>query len=65
MVVGAVVGDVQTTVAVYEGQVTVAVESADMSCTDADEVAVIAIVDGGRGIAIHGGSIGVGPGRAK
>ena len=53
IVVGAVVGDVQLAVSIYEGQVAITVQSAGMSSADGDEVAVIYVVDGGGGIAIY------------
>ena len=58
VVVGTVVGHVQFAVAVNEGQVTVAIESADTSCTKGDEVAVMDIIDGGCGIAEDGVDVG-------
>ena len=53
MVVGAVVSDVQTTVAIHQGEVTITIESTNMSGSDGDEVAVIDIMDRGRYIAIY------------
>ena len=54
VVVGTVVGDIQLAVAIDEGQVTIAVETADVNGTDGDEVTVVNIVDGGGGVAKHG-----------
>ena len=39
IIVGTVVGDIQSTVAVNEGQVTVAIQTAYMSCAKGDEIA--------------------------
>ena len=58
VVVGAVVGDVQLAVAVDQRQVTVAIETTGMTGTQGNEVAVVDIVDGGRGIAEHRSGIG-------
>ena len=46
MIVRTVVGDVQTSVAVNQCQVTITIETTDMSGTDGDEVTVITVVDG-------------------
>ena len=59
IIVGTVVGDVQFAVAAYERQVTVAVEAAGAVGADGDEVTVIGIVDGGRGVAEDGGGVGI------
>ena len=59
IVVGAIVCDVQTTVAINEGEVAIAVETAGVTRTQGDEVAVIDVVDGGRGIAEHGIGVGI------
>ena len=58
IVIGTVVGDVQLTVAIDEGQVTIAIETAGMPRTNGDEVAVIGIVDRSCGVAIDCRSIG-------
>ena len=65
VVVCTVVGDVQTTVAVDEGQVTIAIQTADMSRTHGNQVAVVGIVEGGRGIAEHRGGVGIDRGRTR
>ena len=65
IVVGAVVGDVQTSVAVDEGQVTIAVETAGMACTQGDEVAVVDVVNRGRGVAKHRSGVGIDSGRTR
>ena len=57
--VSAVVGDVQTTIAIDKGQVTIAVKTTRMTRTHRDEVAVIDIVDRCRGITIQRGGIGI------
>ena len=59
MIVCTVIGNVQATVAVNEGQVAVAIESANMSRTDSDEVTVITIVNRCRGITINRRGVGV------
>ena len=59
VVVRAIVRDVQATVAVDERQVTITVEAARMTRTDRDEVTVVDIVDGCRGIAEDGGGISI------
>ena len=59
IVVSAIVGDVQASVAVDEGQVSVAVKTARMTRTECDEVAVVDVVYGGRGVAEHRGGVGV------
>ena len=52
--VGAVVGDVQLAEAIHEGEVAVAVETADVLRTDGDEVAVVHVAQRCRGIAEDG-----------
>ena len=53
VVVGAVVGDIQFTVAVDKGQITVTVESARMTRAQRNHVAMEHIVDRGRGITVY------------
>ena len=57
--VGAVVGDVQFAVAVDERQVAVAVQTAGMARAYGDEVAVIDVMDGCRGVAEDCGRGGI------
>ena len=57
--VRAVVGDVQLSVAIDKRQVAVAIQTADTTTTNGDEVAVIDIVDGSCGIAEHRGGVGI------
>ena len=59
IVVGTVVGDVQFTIAVDEGQVAVTIETTGISCSDGDEVTVIYIMDRSRGIAKNRGGISI------
>ena len=63
VVIGTVIGDVQLTVAVHEGQVTLAIDATGMAGTNGNEVTVIHIVNGGCGIAIHRGGVGIDGGR--
>ena len=58
IVVGTVVGDVQTTVAVHERKVAIAIEAAGVARAYGDEVAVVHVVDGSRGVAIDGCGVG-------
>ena len=57
--VGTIVRDVQFAVAVYEGQVAIAIESTGMASADGDKVAVVDIVDRGGGVTEHGNLIGI------
>ena len=57
--VSTVVGNVQFSVAIDEGQVAVAVDTADVLAADADEVEAVDVAHGCRGIAEHCGSIGI------
>ena len=59
IVVGTIVGNIQLAIAIYEGQVTVAVETTDMLCADGDEVAVENVVKCSRGVTIDGDGIGI------
>ena len=59
VIVRTIVGNVQSTIAVNLGQVTVTIESAYMACTDGDEVTVIDVVNGGCSITIYRRGIGV------
>ena len=63
VVVRSVVGDVQSAIAVDERQVAVTIETTHMVGTDGDEVSLVDVVDGCRGIAKHGGGIGKHGGR--
>ena len=45
IIVGAVVGDVQASVAVDERQVAIAIEAAGVACTQGDEVTVVDVVN--------------------
>ena len=65
IVVGTIVGDVQLTVAIDQRQVAVTIETASVSCTQGDEVAMIHIVDGCRGITKHGWGVGMGCGQRR
>ena len=58
VVVGAVVGDIQFTVAIDKGQITVTVETTRMTRTQCNHVAMEHIVDRGRGIAIYRVDVG-------
>ena len=58
VVVRTVVGNVQLAVAIDKRQVTIAVQTADVTRTKGDEVAVIDIVDRGGGVTIYGSGIG-------
>ena len=60
VVIGAVIRDVQSAITIYEGQVSVTIESTRMGCSYRDEVTVIDIVDRGRGITEHRGCVGIG-----
>ena len=64
IVVGAVVGDVQLTIAVDECQVTVAIDTTHMLGTNRDEVAVEDVDHIGRHIAVHGLLVGIDAGIA-
>ena len=56
--VGTVVGDVQATITIHEGQVAIAIETTGMTRTYGDKVTVIDIVDGGSCITVHEFGIG-------
>ena len=60
VVVGAVVGDVQLTIAVYHTQVTTTIETTGMLGSDSDEITVVDIIECRGGIAVDGRGIGVG-----
>ena len=60
IIVCSVVGDVQTTIAVHEGQVTVSVQATDTTGTQCDEVEVINIIDRSRGITEYRGTVSEG-----
>ena len=64
VVVGAVVGDVQLTVAVDQCQVSITIETACVPGSQRNHVTVEDIVDRGRGITKHRGGVGVGRQRA-
>ena len=59
IIVGTIVGDVQSTITIDEGQVAIAVQTTRVSCTQRDQVAVIDIVNGCGGITEHGGRVGI------
>ena len=59
IVVSTIVGNVQSTIAVNEGKVTVAVQTTRTSCTQGNQVAVIYIVDGCRSVAEHRSGISI------
>ena len=63
VIVRAVVGDVQSAIAVHEGQVAVAVQTARTSCAQGNQVAVVSVVDRSRGVAEHRGGVGIHCGR--
>ena len=65
VVVGAIISDVEASIAIDEGQVTIAIESACLTTTDADEVTVVDVVHGSRSIAEYRGGIGVSLGRTR
>ena len=59
IIVGAIVRNVQTTIAVDQGEVTIAVETTDMMGAQGDKVAVVDVMDGGGGVAIDGDGVGI------
>ena len=59
VVVGSVVGNVQLTVAVDDGKVATAVETAGVLGSDGDKVAVVDVAQRCRDVAEHGGGIGI------
>ena len=65
IVVGTIVGDVQFPIAIDQRQVAVAIETAGVTCTQGDKVAMIHIVDGGRGITKYRRGVGMGCGQRR
>ena len=63
IVVRTVVGNVQTTIAIHKGQVTIAIKTTGMTSTQRNEVAMIDIVDRRCGIAEYRCSVGIDGGR--
>ena len=59
VVVGAVVGDVQLTVALHQREVATAIDAAGVLGAYGDEVAVIDVVERRRGVAVYGGGVGI------
>ena len=59
LIVGTVVGDIQLTVAIYEGQVTITIQTTGMTCSDGDEVTVVGIMDRSRSITKYGLVVGI------
>ena len=58
IIVCTVVGDVQLTVTVYKGQVTIAIKTTCMTCTDGNQVTIINIVNRSRSVTEQCGSVG-------
>ena len=63
IVVRTIVSNVQTTIAIYEGQVTIAIKTTGMTRTQRNQVTVIDIVDRGCGISKYRRSVGIDGGR--
>ena len=59
IVVRTIVSDVQTTIAIHEGQVTITIETTGMASTQRDEVTMIDIVDRCCGITKYRRGIGI------
>ena len=59
VVVGAVVRDVQLTIAVNQREVAAAIQSTDMFGTDSDEITAINIAQGSCGVAEDGDGVGI------
>ena len=59
LIVGTVVGDIQLAVAIYEGQVTIAIQATGMTCSDSNEVTVINIMDRCRSVTINRLIVGI------
>ena len=65
IIVSAIVGDIQTTITIDKGQVTVTIKASGMTRTDGNQVAVINIMDRCRGIAKNSRGIGIDLGRTR
>ena len=52
-----------STITIYEGQVTITIQTSCMSCTQRNQVTVIDIVDGGCGITEYRSSVSIDSGR--
>ena len=59
IVIRTIVGDVQTAIAIHEGQVTIAIKATSMTSTQRDEVTVVNIVDRCCGITEYRRGIGI------
>ena len=59
IVVGTIVGNVQLTIAIDEGQVTIAIQTAGMTCTNSYQVTIISIMDRGGSISIYCCGVGI------
>ena len=65
IIVGAIIGDIQTTVAIYERQVTITIKTTSMTRTQGNEVTMVSIMDRSRHIAIHRSGVGIHRGRTS
>ena len=58
IIVGTIVGDIQSTITIHEGQVTVTIKTTHMVGAQSDEVTVVDIMDRGSSITEDRGGIG-------